>query len=434
MVIRLSTFIAVVIAITSPGFETHADPESTGVISDRFPIRTNAGTATATHFLSPRTGLGFIQVDWSDGHTVNSAISAIWKLEVGDLDGDGVDELVLGTWSSRGAHTYLTRRTIWILSATREQIEPLWRGSMLPDPFDDFEVRRRHGRDFLVTHPTGPGLPSTIYHWTGFGFAVDERDERPPIRLAFVGDVAIARYEGSERIQVDPTSEALQATAHADVVIANLETTVSDAPDGAGALRPTLQVTETDLDLLARWRIDAVTRANNHVMDAGTEGWDSTSRALTARGLKDLTNTRVSLGNQNLSIVAVTLHPARFSGPRILAPGDDDDFVAELASQWKAPGSTQLNIVSLHGGAEGMTAPTPRMESLSYQLLENGADVVVWHGSHAPAGVEKTAAGIVAWGLGDFALKRKNLGCTLHLELERHGKLALATGPNSCKE
>lgn len=439
MINWLSSFAAIAITLACVPVRAQVLPDAesdvqSSVVSKRIPLRVADGIATATHLLSPRTRLGFVRVTWPDGHTVNSALSASWKLEVGDVDGDGVDELVLGTWSSRGPHDYLTRRTIWLLEATREGLKPKWRGSQMPVVFDDFELRRRHGRDFLVTHPTGPGIPSTIYRWTGFGFAVDQHTDRPPIRIAFVGDVAIARYEGQERIQVDPTPEALEATASADFVVANLETTVSPRPDGAAALRPTLQVTEDDLTLLPQWRIDAVTRANNHVMDAGDEGWDKTSKALDSLGIQDLTNSDIVLGNQRLSVTSATLHPARLPGPRLVVPDHDASFVAELVSHWKAQGPSQLKIVSLHGGVDGATRPTQRMESLTHRLLQKGADLVIWHGSHAPARAKATPNGIVAWGLGDFALKRKNRGCTLLLELNRHGDLTLAAGPNSCKE
>lgn len=404
-----------------------------GLSHQRHAFRGAEGPGVALLVRSPKTGLGFIRVEWPDGTHSSSAISAIWKLEVGDLDGDGIDELIVGTWSSRGPHAYLTRRTIWGLDAQKNRIAPVWRGSMLPDPFDDFELRRRNGRDILITHPTGPGLLSTHYRWTGFGFAVDARAQRLPVRITFVGDVAIARYEGKERAVVGPTSAALEAVRSADLVVANLETTVADEPDGAGGLRPLLQIQEFDLDLAVEWGIDAVTRANNHAMDAGPEGWEKTSAALQSRGIKDLTNSSILVGHHTIHVVAAALHPGRAPRTNLIPPGAETELVDAISQKSKELDSAEKLIVSLHGGTEGKSRPTPRMQDLTKKLLKHGVDVVVWHGSHVPATVESTDDGIVAWGLGDFALKRNNKGCALHLELAHDGSLTPAGGPGSCQ-
>jgi hypothetical protein len=97
----------------------------------------------------------------------------MWKVERGDVDGDGVDEALVGIWSRKPRHDEPEpHRTVWVLDWRDGTLYERWRGSALARPLADFDVRRREGAaDLLVAwERSARGCFETRYEWNGFGF------------------------------------------------------------------------------------------------------------------------------------------------------------------------------------------------------------------------------------------------------------------------
>jgi hypothetical protein len=113
------------------------------------------------------------------GRRWTSRVYPMWWAQAADLDGDGVDELVLGIWSRTRRHDEPTpHRTIWVLSWNGAELAPLWRGSALARPLADAFAADLDGdgRAELVALErarAGQDCVLTAYEWTGFGFGAE---------------------------------------------------------------------------------------------------------------------------------------------------------------------------------------------------------------------------------------------------------------------
>lgn len=96
-----------------------------------------------------------------------------WKVALGDVDGNGVDEISIGVYKESPLHPVMAKRP-FIYSFINSEMQPKWRGSRLSRPFIDYNFYDIDGDgiDELVSIEIlkdGRNLMN-IYKWKGFGF------------------------------------------------------------------------------------------------------------------------------------------------------------------------------------------------------------------------------------------------------------------------
>lgn len=96
-----------------------------------------------------------------------------WKIALGDVDGNGVDEISIGAYKESPLHPVMAKRP-FIYSFIDGEIQPKWRGSRLSRPFIDYNFYDidQDGIDELISMEIladGRNLINT-YKWKGFGF------------------------------------------------------------------------------------------------------------------------------------------------------------------------------------------------------------------------------------------------------------------------
>ena len=140
---------------------------------------------------------------------------------------------------------------------------------------------------------------------------------------------------------------------------------------------------------------------NNHADDDGPAGRSRTREALA----------QVGVGAAGVVV---------FGGVVFMGVDVSKGVFAEELDAARARGG--VLVVGLHVTAPPLLLPPPDLEVAVELALQHGASVVVAHGSHAVARVERRGKAVIAWGLGNLQFEcpctQEKDGLVLEVELD----------------
>ncbi len=123
-----------------------------------------------------------------------------WKLQVGDVDGDGSDDLMVGVYKKARFHPVMAKRP-FIYGWDGRTMYPKWLGSRLSRPFTDFVLADfGSGARIVAVEETVDGARElSVYKWDGFGVTREwsgARSKESPV-LEVVGGSTVRVAAGS---------------------------------------------------------------------------------------------------------------------------------------------------------------------------------------------------------------------------------------------
>ncbi|WP_101298278.1 CapA family protein [Halegenticoccus soli] len=216
-----------------------------------------------------------------------------------------------------------------------------------------------------------------------------------------------------------PISEPLvDRISRADLSVVNLEAPISGPGEPIDKSGPVKQSDPEVPELLVDAGFDAVTLANNHIMDHGAEGLEATLRACRTAGLSAvgagesaedaLEPLTATVGSgRTLSIVNVC--------EREFGVADED----EPGTAWIGHHSVERRIstaadeadavlVVAHGGVEYVPLPPQQRQAQLRALVDAGANAVVGHHPHVPQGWEVYDGSPICYSLGNFLFRQSS--------------------------
>ncbi|HFE45802.1 MAG TPA: hypothetical protein ENJ18_09995 [Nannocystis exedens] len=218
--------------------------------------------------------------------------------------------------------------------------------------------------------------------------------DAPEIELWFGGDLHLGDL-GPEVLAPLRTI----VPAHA-IGVLNLEgpiaASVPERPFVAGEL-PVLRNSEAVPVILRDLGIEVIGVANNHMNDFGEVGRRQTIEQLQAAGLV------VAGGDAGVALIerggirlAITAHYLRSEL--------DPEAKLELASRLRGAGAQADHLVAtFHVDGPPSYLPSTELRAAVEVAIEASATLVVAHGSHALARLERRDGTLIAWGLGNLA-------------------------------
>ncbi len=100
---------------------------------------------------------------------------AVYRFQLGDIDNDGEVDIAVGV-IKRTYFDPMSRKRPFFFKFYKGNIRPLWMGSRLSQPLDDFLIKKINNRNVLQSiefEQNGKYL-SAQYVWTGFGFRFEK--------------------------------------------------------------------------------------------------------------------------------------------------------------------------------------------------------------------------------------------------------------------
>jgi poly-gamma-glutamate capsule biosynthesis protein CapA/YwtB (metallophosphatase superfamily) len=196
-----------------------------------------------------------------------------------------------------------------------------------------------------------------------------------------------------------------------DLFIANLECPLIEKETPILKCGPTLGAPVVCVNGLSAMGIDIVGLANNHIMDHGRQGLQSTLAALEREGIgyvgagKNLEEAHKILvrqvGGMRIGVLALAEHEFGIAGREVAGanPLDVIDVVRNI-SEHRA--EFDYLVVLLHGGNEYYPYPRPNLMDTCRFLVEIGANVVVCQHSHCAGCLEVYRGSPIVYGQGNL--------------------------------
>lgn len=180
---------------------------------------------------------------------------------------------------------------------------------------------------------------------------------------------------------------------------------------------PNLSCPQSAVSILRHLNIDMVTLANNHIMDYGDEGLESTLETLKDNRIenvgagKNLTeaSTPKIIVIEGLKFGFISCCEEEFSvatsntaGAMLLHPIDIYTSIKRLRN------TVDYIILLIHGGIEHYPLPTPEMKKLYHFFIEAGTDIIINNHQHCYSGYERLNGKLIFYGCGNFCFDYSN--------------------------
>ena len=273
-----------------------------------------------------------------------------------------------------------------------------------------------------VSTPPTPPLPAPTS--TGPGFVFPQLNDREIVVTA-VGDVMLGTTFPDETGGLLPPNggadllqEVTPILRRGNIVFGNLEGPLVDgvgmslkcrgkAPGHCYAFRVPTRYGA----LLKAAGFTVMGLANNHAMDFGQEGRDSSRQTLEAQGIAHTGEigdiAHLTVKGEKVAVIAFATYPGAYN---LL---DLDDALAAIR---QAKTDSDLVIVAFHGGGEGAThqhvlegdemflgEDRGDLRRFTHAAIDAGAGLVLGSGPHVVRGMEIYQGKLIAYSLGNFA-------------------------------
>ena len=202
----------------------------------------------------------------------------------------------------------------------------------------------------------------------------------------------------------------------ADFRIFNLETPLVDKQSPILKNGPNLIASTKSFNGIKALNPSLISLANNHIMDQGKKGFESTIDLLNKNyipyvGVGDKLENAfkpyiIEDGDKKIGIYACAEHEFivgdNYPGANPFDPLNSLDHINDLKDK------CDYTIVLYHGGKEHYRYPSPYLQKACRKMVVKGADLVLCQHSHCIGSYERYNYGDIIYGQGNFIFNKKN--------------------------
>ena len=223
--------------------------------------------------------------------------------------------------------------------------------------------------------------------------------------LTFAGDCTLGGAEASYNVGVSfvntvkdnhtyPFENVIDYFANDDFSMVNLEGVLAD--ESTAVVKKHVFRGPTHLvNVLTENSVEAVTIANNHTMDHGQAGYESTVATLTEAG--------VTFAEQDSSFIYTTQSGLTLGVYAISLDNMNVDEITAAISALDADPAVDIVILAAHWGIENTFKPNEQQQTIGHAAIDAGADIVFGTHPHVLQPIEEYNGGIIYYSLGNFS-------------------------------
>ncbi len=234
--------------------------------------------------------------------------------------------------------------------------------------------------------------------------------------LVFTGDIGFDRYMYKKWEDEKLISDEILSFLHsADHVIANVEGPVAEAEQNtaaSGAAQLLHTIDPKAVTVLNKMHADIWNICNNHIMDAGAYGIESTLKIANENGVQTI-GAGMNIDEARKSVILDEAGGIGMFGvgyQRACRKADEEkpgcyswsdlDEIQKSIDEIKK--TCRWCIVVAHAGEEFTPLPSPYTRERYLKYLEMGADIVISHHPHVPMNFETVGSKMIFYSLGNF--------------------------------
>ena len=241
------------------------------------------------------------------------------------------------------------------------------------------------------------------------------------MKILFLGDICptddyrMLFDDESGRALFNDVREILDSANH---VVCNFECPATNEIKTIKKCGPSLKAKPQDLITLKNIGIDAVSLANNHILDYGVKGLEDTIIGCSEQGIDYfgvetngiLDKDRLVLKNGDEIVTVFSFAEKEFNyvkekktGAVLFDPYNAFDKIREAKKQGKV-------VVLYHGGIEYYRYPSPLLRKKCLKMAEAGADAILCQHSHIIGTIERYHNSFILYGQGNsvFGFRENN--------------------------
>ena len=234
---------------------------------------------------------------------------------------------------------------------------------------------------------------------------------------AYLSSYVLSSYDSSGGISGNLCENYRELIERSDFFIVNEEFPMSERGSAEDDKEFTFRVSPERVNILKEMGVDAVTLANNHVLDFGRDALEDTIAALNGAGIA---HTGAGENTEEASKAVIWEKDGRriaVLGATRVMPFSDwaagkqsagvfpayDAYKSKLLNKIEELSETcDYVIVYIHWGTEKKEEPDTYMRELAKELVSSGADLIVGAHPHVLQGTEYVGGVPVVYSLGNF--------------------------------
>lgn len=240
--------------------------------------------------------------------------------------------------------------------------------------------------------------------------------ENSEIKMTAVGDIMLSRAVEQKMIEYNdyeyPFLKTAEITNKADIIFGNLETTIIEGR----VIKSEEMIFRTDPRSIGGLKLagfNVLSIANNHIMNFGKAGLESTIKILDENNISHI---GAGIGKEeiykpvikNIKGTAFAFLGFTYNSDQRRLPNGDVYGVANMEIEKmkenvrKAKLENDIVIVSMHAGTEYKTSSSSFQENFARSAIDAGARLVIGSHPHVVQNVEKYNDGYIIYSLGNF--------------------------------